>query len=328
MLRDAVLTILKERDGYVSGAEISRELDVTRMAVSNTVRALREEGYEIDAVTNRGYWLRACADRLTAGDVHPFLPPERRELVRCLDSVDSTNTYLKREAMNGASDGLCAIANEQTAGRGRSGRSFSSKPDCGVYFSILLRPDCAPLEAVTLTAHTAVAVCRALEDACGVQAGIKWTNDIVLGTHKVCGLLTEMSVEGESGALEYVVVGIGVNANNTREDFPPELRPIAGSVFSETGVHVDRARLAAALVRAMDEMYAAWQTDHRVYLEEYRARCLTTGREVRLLRGDRETRAYADAISDDFALLVSYDDGTCGEITSGDVSVRGLFGYI
>ena len=315
MLRDAVLTILKERGGYVSGAEISRELHVTRMAVSNAVRALRDEGYEIDAVTNRGYLLRESADRLTAGDVYPDLPPERRELVRCLESVDSTNTYLKREAMAGAADGLCAVANEQTAGRGRSGRSFASAPDC------------APADAVTLTAHTAVAVCRALEDACGVRAGIKWTNDIVLGTHKICGILTEMSVEGESGALEYVVAGIGVNANNAPEDFPTELRQIAGSVFSETGVRVDRGKLAAALVRAMDEMYAAWQRDHRVYLEAYRARCVTTGREVRLLRDGRERRAYAEAVTDDFGLLVRYDDGTREEITSGEVSVRGLFGY-
>lgn len=327
MLRDAVLTILKERDGYVSGAEISRELDVTRMAVSNAVRALREEGYAIDAVTNRGYLLRESADRLTEGDVYPYLPPERRALVRCLDCVDSTNTYLKREAMAGAADGLCAIANEQTGGKGRAGRSFVSAPNCGVYFSMLMRPDCAPADAVTLTAHTAVAVCRALEDACGVQAGIKWTNDIVLGTHKICGILTEMSVEGESGVLESVVAGMGVNANNTREDFPPELRHIAGSVFSETGVHVDRGRLAAALVRAMDEMYAAWQKDHRVYLAEYRARCVTTGREVRLLRGDREQRAYAEEITGEFGLLVRYDDGTREEITSGEVSVRGLFGY-
>lgn len=123
MLRDAVLTILKERDGYVSGAEISRELNVTRMAVSNAVRALRDEGYEIDAVTNRGYLLRESADRLTAGDVYPHLPPERRKLVRCMESVDSTNTYLKREAMAGAADGLCAIANAQTGARaGRDAR--------------------------------------------------------------------------------------------------------------------------------------------------------------------------------------------------------------
>lgn len=327
MLRDAVLTILKERDGYVSGAEISRELDVTRMAVSNAVRALREEGYVIEAVTNRGYFMRESADRLTAGDVYPYLPPERRALVRCLDCVDSTNTYLKREAMCGAPDGLCAIANEQTAGKGRSGRSFVSAPDCGVYLSMLMRPDCTPADAITLTAHTAVAVCRALEDACGVQAGIKWTNDIVLGQHKICGILTEMSVEGESGALEFVVAGMGVNANNMAEDFSPELRHIAGSVFSETGVRVDRGRLAAALVRAMDDMYAAWKTNHFVYLEEYRMRCVTTGREVRILRGDQERRGYAEGITKDFGLLVRYDDGTHEVITSGEVSVRGVFGY-
>ena len=272
MLRDAVLTILKERGDYVSGAEISRALDVTRMAVSNTVRALREEGYVIDAATNRGYCLRASADRLTAGDVFPYLPEARRETVRCFDAIDSTNTYLKREAMRGVADGLCAIANEQTEGRGRVGRPFLSAPNCGVYLSMLLRPDCAPAEATALTAHTAVAVCRALERACGVQAGVKWTNDIVLGTHKICGILTELSVEGESGALDSVVIGVGVNANNA--DFPPELRDVAGSVYLETGARVDRARLAAELVLALDAMYDAWRRDPRAYLEAYRALCV------------------------------------------------------
>lgn len=328
MLRDAVLTILTERAGFVSGAEMSRMLNVTRMAVSNAVRALRDEGYEIDAVTNRGYCLRRGADKLTAGDVLPHLPPERRALVRCLESVDSTNSFLRREALRGAPDGLCVIANEQTAGRGRAGRAFASAPNCGVYLSLLLRPPCAPADAATLTAHAAVAVCRALETACGVQAGVKWTNDIVLGARKVCGILTELSVEGESGALDSVVVGIGVNANNARADFPPELQEIAGSVLSETGVRVDRARLAAALVRALDEIYAAWLSDHRAGLEEYRRLCVTTGREVALVRGGETRRGFAEAVTDDFGLLVRYDDGARETVTAGEVSVRGLFGYV
>lgn len=328
MLRDEVLTILKSREGDVSGAEMSRMLGVTRMAVSNAVRALREEGYVIDAATNRGYCLRRSPDRLTGGDVYPWLPEARRETVRCFETVDSTSTYLKREAMQGAAHGLVAIANEQTAGRGRVGRSFLSEPNQGVYLSMLLRPDCAPARAVTLTAHAAVAVCRALEAACGVQAGIKWTNDVVLGTRKICGILTELSVEAEGGAVDSVVLGIGVNANNTAEDFPPELRAVAGSVFSETSVQVERGRLAAALVTALDEMYEAWGADPRAYLDEYRARCVTTGRQVRVLRGDREMRAWAEAVTDDFGLLVRYDDGGREELTGGEVRVRGLLGYL
>ena len=133
LLRDEVLTILKQQENDLSGEEISRRLGVSRMAVSNAVKALRSEGYEIDSATNRGYRLRKSADKLSAGELYSFLPEERRKLVRCFDQIDSTNSYLKREAVNGAEEGLCAVANEQTAGRGRSGRSFFSAADCGIY---------------------------------------------------------------------------------------------------------------------------------------------------------------------------------------------------
>ena len=197
---------------YLSGADISKTLGVTRMAVSNAVRALRESGYEISAVTNRGYCLQTAPDRLTSGDVLGLLTPDRRSTVRVFASVDSTNTYLKREAMNGAPHGLCAIANEQTAGRGRVGRSFLSRPDCGVYLSMLLRPKCPPEVCASLTAHTAVAVCLAIERVCGVEPGIKWTNDIVLAGQKICGILTELTLESESSAVDSVVIGIGANS--------------------------------------------------------------------------------------------------------------------
>ena len=166
MLRDDVLLLLTEADGYVSGEEMREKLGVTRAAVSQAVRALRAAGYDIDAVTNRGYCLRARPDTLTAGDVLPYLPQARRALVQCFAQIDSTNSYLKAEAMAGAPDGLCAIADRQTAGRGRAGRSFRSDAGQGVYLSMLLRPACAPTAAMTVTAHVAVAVCRALE-RCG-----------------------------------------------------------------------------------------------------------------------------------------------------------------
>ena len=327
MLRDEVLTILKSAPGDLSGEEISRRLGVTRMAVSHAVKALRAEGYVIESATNRGYRMVSGADRLTAGELYAHLPKARRETVRCFDEIDSTNTYLKREAMNGAPHGLCAVANAQTAGRGRSGRGFVSEPDCGVYLSVLLRPYCAPERAMTLTAHAAVAVCRAIRSVTGASPAIKWTNDVLLNGRKVCGILTEITLEAETGLIDSVVIGVGVNVNNAPEDFPPELRGVAGSVFSETGEKTDRACLAAALILALDEVSAVWAADPRACLEEYRALCVTTGREVRVLRGDTVRHAFALEITDDFALRVRFDDGTEEDLNAGEVSVRGLCGY-
>lgn len=327
MLRDEVLTILKQQEGYLSGEEISRRLGVTRMAVSNAVKALRSEGYVIDAATNRGYRVRKSADKLSSGELFAFLPESRKKTVRCFDYIDSTNSYLKREAVNGAPNGLCAVANEQTAGRGRSGRSFFSAADCGVYLSMLLRPHCAPEKTMTLTAHAAVAVCEAISRVCGVETEIKWTNDIVLNGRKLCGILTEITLEGETGLVDSVVIGIGVNVNYAPEDFPEALRSMAGSIFSETGVHVDRAKLAAELILSLDRMAEAWEKDPRAYLGAYRERCATVGKEVRVLRGDEARNAYALAVTDDFALHVRYEDQTEEILNSGEVSVRGLYGY-
>ena len=165
-------------------------------------------------------------------------------------------------------------------------------------------------------------------EACGVQPGIKWTNDLVLGTKKLCGILTELTVEAETGTVDSIVAGIGVNVRQRPEDFPPELRAIAGSVRSETGLEISRARLAAEMVRALDQMYLDWQRDPRAYLDDYRARCVTVGRPVRVVRGEDVRTGFAEAVDDDFALVVRWPDGTRETVTGGDVSVRGLFGYL
>ena len=161
----------------------------------------------------------------------------------------------------------------------------------------------------------------------GAKAQIKWTNDIVLNGRKLCGILTEITLEGETGLIDSVVIGVGVNVNYAPEDFPPELRDVAGSIFSETGVRADRPRLAAEMILALDEMAQAWARDPRAWLADYRRLCVTIGREVRVLRGDAERSAFALAVTDDFALRVRYDDGTEEDLSSGEVSVRGLFGY-
>ena len=179
-----------------------------------------------------------------------------------------------------------------------------------------------------LTGLIAVAMSRAVDRVGGTNVQIKWTNDLVLGTKKLCGILTELTVEAETGTVDSIVAGIGVNVRQRPEDFPPELRTIAGSVRSETGLEISRARLAAEMVRALDQMYLDWQRDPRAYLDDYRVRCVTVGRPVRVVRGEDVRTGFAEAVDDDFALVVRWPDGTRETVTGGDVSVRGLFGYL
>lgn len=330
MSREAILARLRRHpDSFISGEVISRELGISRAAVSKAVSALRKDGYEIAAVTNRGYRFLSGPNRLSEGEILPWLRTRHvgTHLV-CFPVIDSTNNYLKREAMN-ISDGSVVVANEQTGGRGRLGRSFDSQADKGIYLSVLLRPNVLPAQALNLTAFVAVAVCEGIEAATGLKPQIKWTNDIVLGNRKVCGILTEMSVEGESGALQHIVTGIGVNVNQVGEDFPEELREVASSLRMVKGEEIPRGRLAAEIINALDQMYAAWTSDGGDYLERYRSRCLTVGRQVKLIRADGSVQeAQALGVDDDFALVVEHADSHRETITSGEVSVRGLWGYV
>lgn len=329
MSRESILSILKQHAGqYCSGEDISRTLGISRAAVSKAVAALRREGYVIQSVTNRGYRLTEGPDRLSEGTIRPWL--RARTLggsLICLDQVDSTNNLLKRMALEGAAEGTVAVADQQTAGRGRLGRSFQSPPDTGIYLSFLLRPQTSPEQAVNLTACAAVAMCDAVEAACGLRPQIKWTNDILLARRKICGILTEMSVEGETGALQYIVLGIGVNVNQALDDFPEELRDLAGSVAMAAGHPIDRGRLAAEIIKAVDAMYAGWKAGIR-NAAQYRADCATLGRQVRLIRGGLERTAFAEDVDDQFGLVVRYEDGTRETVISGEVSVRGLEGYV
>ena len=329
MSKQKILSLLNQSEGYLSGAEMSRQLGISRAAISKAVESLRQEGYEIDAVTNRGYKLLSSPDRLTEGEILPYLSV--RHVARHLEvfaTIDSTNNYLKRESGN-LPDGATAVADQQTGGRGRLGRNFASPEGKGIYYSVLLRPDLPPAEAVNLTAYVAVAVCNGIEEATGVRPQIKWTNDIVMNGRKVCGILTEMAIEGETAALQYIVTGIGVNVNQTAEDWPEELKAIAGSIAQAVRHPVRRGRLAACLLNALDRVYLDWLAgNHASYLEQYRKDCLTVGREVKLLRSGREEIATAIGIDDKFGLIVRHPDGREETVTSGEVSVRGLYGYV
>ncbi|HJC40515.1 MAG TPA: biotin--[acetyl-CoA-carboxylase] ligase [Candidatus Intestinimonas pullistercoris] len=330
MLQDDILALLRsDPGGYRSGEAMSRTLGVSRAAVWKAVEALRSAGYEIVSAPNRGYCLSAAPDDLRAGEIAAALSGRviGREVV-CLDTVDSTNSEVKRRSAGGAPEGLAVLADEQTGGRGRRGNAFQSLRGKGLYCSVLLRPACPPEDLGQLTAWTAVAVCRAIRDCCGAECGIKWTNDLILGGRKVCGILTELELEAESAAALSVVIGVGINVGQTAGDFGPELSPIATSLSQALGRSVRRAELAACLLRALDEMYAAFPGGKAEYLAEYRRRCVTTGREVALLRGEERVTAFAQEVDDQFSLVCRLPGGRVETVTAGEVSVRGLLGYV
>lgn len=242
-------------------------------------------------------------------------------------TLDSTNDRLKLLARQGAAHGTVLAADRQTAGHGRRGRSFQSPEGMGVYLSILLRPDCTPMELMHLTCAAGVAMCDAVEAAAGFRPGIKWTNDLVLGKRKLVGILTELSVQAESGEVDYAVVGIGTNCNHREADFPPELRDRAVSLLQETGERVDRAAYASALIRRLAQASGALLTGKADWLARYAANCVTLGKDVKLVRGGETRLAHADGIDENAALLVTFDDGTREAVSSGEVSVRGMYGY-
>ena len=244
-----------------------------------------------------------------------------------LPSVTSTNDLLKAMAEAGAAEGTVLVAGEQTRGKGRLGRSFTSAAGKGIYLSALLRPSLPPEALLPLTGFTAEAMGRALKRAVGAKTQIKWVNDLLLNGKKLCGILTD-SAFGAGGRLQYVVVGVGLNVNYDMADFPEELRTLAGSLKTELGRSFDLAPLAAAMIEALDELYAALLTgDAAPYLAAYRQHCLTLCRDVLLVQNGASTPAHALDVDEALGLRVRYPDGREALVRSGEASVRGLTGY-
>ncbi len=244
--------------------------------------------------------------------------------------LDSTNTYLKRAASEGAADGTVVIANCQTAGRGRMGRTFQSPGGKGIYLSVLLRPNLPPERLMPVTALAGVAVCDAVERVCGVCPGIKWPNDPVLGSKKLCGILTELSLEGETDRVENLVLGIGVNVLHTAADFSEDVAEMATSLAMTLGRPVSRAALTVAVLEELDRMYAALHAgDLSAYLTAYRQRCVNLGKTVQLIGpdGGREAVTAVD-VDENFELVVRDEVGVVRIVRSGEVSVRGMYGYV
>ena len=329
-MEERILRMLRRTEGYLSGEAICRELGVSRQTVWNVVEKLRTQGYQIDSAPRRGYRLQSGPRQVVREAVLSYLPEDFpwRDRVSVLPETDSTNTQLKVLAAGGAPEGTVLIARRQTGGRGRMGRDFLSPEGMGVYLSVLLRPECPAGELMHLTCAVAVAMCDAAQDAAGFRPGIKWTNDLVAGGKKLAGILTELGLEAESGAVRYAVAGIGVNCRQRPEDFPPELRDRACSLEMLLAHPVDRNRLAAAMILRLYEMRAALLSGRDNLLNRYRRDCVTLGREVVFQWAGKEETGVARDVDPEGALIVELSGGKTVKVSSGEVSVRGKTGYL
>ena len=320
--KEKLLALLEDSKGtFFSGEEIARTLQVSRAAVWKAVNALREDGYIVDAATNKGYRLSPDSDILSPQGIRRFLKPEYRDLdLTVLPTAPSTNALVREKANQGRPEGCVIVACEQTDGRGRYGRQFFSPIDSGVYLSLLLRPTAySPQQATCLTAAAAAAMCQAIEAVTGQQPGIKWVNDIFLHGKKVCGILTEAAVGLETGALDYMVLGAGVNLYPPAEGFPEEIQSIAGSVLEHSCPEA-KNRLVGEFLNRFWDFYS--HPECRAYLEDYRARSLAIGRNVTVLSAGKAVSAYAYGIDDDFRLLVRYENGDTEALSYGEIRIQ------
>jgi len=307
----------------VSGAELSQRLGISRAAVWARIEALRELGYDIDASPHLGYRLANDPDLLHADDLVARLGKTKvigRD-IRVFQATTSTNDVVEKLARDGVKEGVVVFAESQTKGRGRLGRKWISPAGKGLWFSILLRPELRPQEATQLTVAAATALWRAIHAETGMSAEIKWPNDILLRGKKVAGILTEMSAELDR--VKYLILGVGVDVNQSANEFPPDVRKMATSLRTELGRPILRAELATAILRELDQDYARVCAGHFAEVaDEWEAHCTTLGRQVTITMGERKIRGRAESLGDDGALLVRTEHGHLERIIGGDVTLE------
>ena len=319
-----ILAALRGADGgSVSGAELSRELGISRAAVWARIEELRSLGYDIEASPHLGYCLISAPDLLHADDLYSRLGPTRvvgRE-IQVFETTTSTNDLVSRLAQNASKEGAVVFAESQTQGRGRLGRLWISPARKGLWFSVLLRPNLTPQSATQLTVAAATALVRAIDSQTGLAPEIKWPNDILIKGKKVAGILTELTAELDH--VKDVILGIGIDVNLEPHEFPPELRDCATSLRIAVGEKVDRSALAVAVLRELDRIYHLVQSrQFESVAEEWQRRCNTLGRTVSIRMGDRVIRGRAESLDTDGALLIRGAYGRLERIIGGDVTME------
>ena len=322
--KDEILEYLKKSVDYVSGEDLSKKLGISRSAVWKNVNSLRESGYVIESVTNRGYRLADTSDVLNEREISGGLKTKVfGKKLTVFPEIDSTNEEAKRQALKGAEHGSVYVADQQLGGKGRLGRVWSSPPKTGLWFTVLLRPDAAPVQVSNLTLLAGLAVCRAIRSLTGSEAMIKWPNDIVIGSRKVCGILTEMTAEADR--VHFAVVGIGVNVNN--KEFSEELAVKATSLRMETGSPVSRVALLQGILPEFEALYNEYFIDgNEDWLKSYKKVCVSLNHRVGAERSGGRVTGTATDITRGGQLVVKCDDGSRIEINSGEVIVQGIYG--
>ena len=326
-MKTEILKLLRKANGYVSGQQICEQLDVSRTAVWKVIRQLKEEGYQIEAVRNRGYRIVEVPDVLTGEELKSLMQTQwaGRNIVY-YPETDSTNLRIRELGDAGAPHGTLAVADMQTSGRGRRGRTWESPPGSSIYMSILLRPDIIPGAAPMLTLVMACSVAEGISDCENVDIRIKWPNDVIAGGKKLVGILTEMSTQIDY--INHVTIGVGINVNMT--EFPENIRDTATSLRLETGHEVRRAPLIAAIMKRFEENYAVFlkTQDMSGLMEKYSGMLINLDRDVLVLGAEDSYKAHALGIDRQGELIVRREDGTEEKIYAGEVSVRGVYGYV
>lgn len=310
---------------HISGEQLASQLGVSRAAVWKAIQELKNDGYEFSAVTNKGYRLETGRDILSLAGISSYLPDSLSSHIQFYDELESTNKTAKLLALEGAPHGTTVVAVKQTGGKGRRGRSFTS-PSGGIYLSIILRPSEMAVSldgALLITSATAVAISQAISEVCGLEVSIKWVNDLYFRGKKICGILSEGVADLESGGLDCIVVGAGINFATPEQAFPEDIRSIAGSLYDDVDsipLGVNRNRLAAAIIEKM--LSRSIGLEQRTFLDEYRRRSFLIGQQVLVLSNDTQIPATVLSIDDDCHLVVRHVDGTVEHIGTGEVSIR------
>lgn len=331
-IKEQVLLLLEENKGEpISGEDIADKLGCTRASVWKAVKSLQSEGYKVKAVNNKGYTLEVSPDVLSEAYIRDKVKASGIDIeIEAKKCVDSTNNVLKALASEGYSKPKVLISEEQTAGKGRRGRSFYSPKNTGIYISFLLFPDVPVSEASMYTTIAATAEAKAIEKVSGFPVDIKWVNDIYMRGKKVSGILTEASTSIEDGSLDYIVVGIGINLYEPEGGFPEEIKHIAGAVYADNSqVENLRNNIASELIIEFINFYNAG-LKNKAFLDEYEKRCFVIGKDVRLITPDHEKLSENSAdpivhvlgINEKCNLHVRYEDGHEEYLSGGEISVK------
>ncbi|MPM26211.1 Bifunctional ligase/repressor BirA [bioreactor metagenome] len=323
-VKTEVLHILERYKGEsISGQELAEKLGVSRTAVWKAINSLKEEGYEINGVSNKGYSLSISSDVLSSEGIRPFLNNEYKDIpITVHKTIGSTNTEAKLLTMKNASHGTVVLSEEQTSGRGRMGRSFYSPSSSGIYMSIILKPNLNLSSSVLVTTAAAVGVLKALDKFTDEKSQIKWVNDIYINGKKVCGILTEAVTDFESGTVESLIVGIVLNVKTKMEDFPDELKDKAGSLLLNQNDNSIRSQLAAEIINNI--LSISENLENKEFLKIYKNRSLILGKQIIYTKNNKVEEACAHDIDEFGRLVILKNDGKIEHLSSGEVSIKNI----